>query len=232
MLLGGLSLQLVYLMIALLVALTVHEASHALVAYWLGDPTPKNMGRLSLNPFAHLEPIGVLMILVIGLGWGKPVQIKAENLKPGPKVGMALVAAAGPISNILLATIAGIPLRFRLLSLTGDIRIPLDFMPAGYQAVYVGLGPLLLWVVWLSLALAVFNLIPLNPLDGSRLWEIILPTKLYNQIARVELIGLGLVIALILSDRFFGTNILARILIPPVGVLWRFLIGTTPPFQI
>ncbi len=232
MLFAGLGFELVYLLIALLVALSVHEASHALVAYWLGDPTPKKMGRLSLNPFAHLDPLGAIMILVVGLGWGKPVRIEAENLKPGPKVGMALVAAAGPISNLLLATVAGIPLRLHWVSLVSDIRIPLDFMPYGSHALYVGIGPLLLWVVWLSLALAVFNLIPLNPLDGSRLWEIILPTKWYYQVARFEMFGLVLVLALIVSDRFLGTNILGRILIPPVGFLWRLLIGMTPPFQM
>ncbi len=230
MLFAGLGFNVVYLLVALLVGLTFHEASHALVAYLLGDPTPKNMGRLSLNPFAHLELFGALMILVVGLGWGKPVRIQAENLKPGPKVGMALVAAAGPLSNMLLATIAGIPLRLHWVSLVGDIRIPLDFLPTGYHAVYVGVGPLLFWIVWLSLALAVFNLIPLNPLDGSRLWEIILPTRLYMRVAQFEMIGLGLVLALILSDRFLGTNILGQILIPPVGFLWRLLIGTTPPF--
>src|SRR5512140_3585816 len=100
MLLGGLSVDLAYILAALLVALTIHEASHALVAYWLGDPTPRENGRLSLNPFAHLDPYGALMILIVGLGWGKPVMIKAENLKPNPKVGMALVAAAGPLSNL------------------------------------------------------------------------------------------------------------------------------------
>ncbi len=230
MLFAGFGFELGYLLIALLVALTVHEASHALVAYWLGDETPKNMGRLSLNPFAHLELYGALMILIVGLGWGKPVRIQAENLKPGPKVGMALVAAAGPLSNLLLAAIVGIPLRLRMVPLLGDIRIPLDFMPSGYQAAYVGLGPLLQWVVWLSIALAVFNLIPLNPLDGSRLWEIVLPTKWYYQVARFEILGLGLVLGLILSDRFFGTNILGQILFPPVTFLWRTLIGTTPPF--
>jgi Zn-dependent protease len=230
MLLAGLGFNVVYLLTALLVALTFHEASHALVAYLLGDPTPKNMGRLSLNPFAHLELYGTLMILLVGLGWGKPVRIQAENLKPGPKVGMALVAAAGPISNMLLAAVMGIPLRFHWVSLVGNIRIPLDFLPTGYHAVYVGPGPLLFWIVYLSLALAVFNLIPLNPLDGSRLWEIVLPTRLYYRIAQFELIGLGLVLALILSDRFFGTNILGQLLSPPVGFLWRLLIGTTAPF--
>ncbi len=232
MLFAGLGYELIYLIVALLIALTVHEASHALVAYILGDPTPKNMGRLSLNPFAHLEPLGVLMILIVGLGWGKPVRIDAEKLKPGPKIGMALVAAAGPVSNVLLAAVLGFPIRMHWVPLVSNIRIPLDFLPLGLTALYVGIGPLLLWTVWLSLALAVFNLIPLNPLDGSRLWEIILPTKLYYQVARVEIFGLFIVLGLILSDRFLGTNIFGQLLVPPVGALWRFLIGMTPPFQL
>ncbi len=225
MLFSGLGFDLFYLIIALLVALTFHEASHALVAYWLGDPTPKNMGRLSLNPFAHLDPLGALMILLIGLGWGKPVQIDAEKLKPGPKIGMALVAVAGPISNLLLAAVFVIPLRLKWFPLYANIRIPLGFLPFGVPALYVGIGPLLQSIVVLSLALAVFNLIPLNPLDGSRLWEIILPTKWYYQIARFELIGLVLVLGLIISDRFLGTNILAGLLGPPVDFLFRKLMG-------
>ncbi len=231
MIFAGLGFDLIYLLIALLVGLTVHEASHALVATWLGDPTPKKMGRLSLNPFAHLDPFGSLMILIVGLGWGKPVQIDAEKLKPGPRVGMALVAIAGPISNLLLASVLSVPLRLHWVSLLADIRIPLDFLPLGYPAVYVGIGPLLMWVIWLSLTLAFFNLIPLSPLDGSRLWQIILPTRWYYQVARFELIGLAVVIALVLSDRFFGTNILVRILFPPIGWLWRVLLGIAPPFQ-
>lgn len=225
MLFSGLGFELVYLIIALLIALTFHEASHALVAYWLGDPTPKKMGRLSLNPFAHLDPYGALMILLIGLGWGKPVQIDAEKLKPGPKIGMALVAIAGPITNLLLAVLFAVPLRLKWFPLYPNIRIPLGFLPFGVPALYVGMGPLLQSIVVLSLALAVFNLIPLSPLDGSRLWQIILPTKLYYQVARFELIGLVLVIGLILSDRFFGTNILAGILGPPVDFLFRKLMG-------
>ena len=225
MLFLGLGFSLIYVLIALLVALTIHEASHALVAYWLGDSTPKKMGRLSLNPFAHLEPLGALMILLIGFGWGKPVQIDAEKLKPGPKVGMALVAAAGPISNLLLAALLVLPLRLKWFPLVADIRIPLGGLPFGVSALYVGVGPLLQTIVTLSLALAIFNLIPLNPLDGSRLWEIILPTRLYFQIARFELIGLVLVLGLIVSDRFLGTNILAGILGPPVDFLFRKLMG-------
>ncbi len=225
MVFAGLGFDLVYLLVALLIALTFHEASHALVATWLGDPTPKKMGRLSLNPFAHLEPLGALMILLIGLGWGKPVRIDAEKLKPGPKLGMALVAVAGPITNLLLAALFVIPLRLKWFPLYGDIRIPLSFLPLGVPALYVGMGPLLQWIVTLSLLLAIFNLIPLNPLDGSRLWEIILPTRWYYQIARFELIGLVIILGLIISDRFLGTNILIGFLGPPVDFLFRKLMG-------
>ncbi len=225
MLFSGLGFQLVYMIIALLIALSFHEASHALVAYWLGDPTAKKMGRLSLNPFAHLDPLGALMILLIGLGWGKPVQIDAEKLKPGPKLGMALVAGAGPITNLLLAALFVIPLRLKWFPLIADVRIPLAFLPIGVPALYVGVGPLLQAIVTLSLALAIFNLIPLNPLDGSRLWQIVLPTKLYYLVARFELVGLVVILGLIISDRFLGTNILAGILGPPVDFLFRKLMG-------
>jgi Zn-dependent protease len=225
MLFEGIGFDIVYVVIALLIALTIHEASHALVATVLGDPTPKKMGRLSLNPLAHLDPYGALMILIVGLGWGKPVQIDADKLKPGPKLGMALVAAAGPISNLLLAVLLVIPLRLKWFSLLPDIRIPLGFLPIGYPAIYVGIGPLLETTVTLSLALALFNLIPLNPLDGSRLWEIVLPTSLYYKIARYELIGLVLILGLVISNRFFGTNILAGLLGPPIDFLFRKLMG-------
>src|SRR5712692_3485510 len=147
MIFSGLGFQIIYLLIALLVGLTIHEASHALIATALGDPTPKKMGRLSLNPLAHLDPYGTLMILIVGLGWGKPVQIDAEKLKPGPKIGMALVAIAGPISNLLLAAVFAIPLRLHWLPLYDNIRIPLDFLPLGIPAQYVGLGSLVQWIV-------------------------------------------------------------------------------------
>ncbi len=231
MLFAGLGFDIVYILAALLLVLTIHEASHALVANALGDPTPKSMGRLSLNPFAHLEPLGVAMILLLGLGWGKPVRIDVEKLKPGPKVGMMLVAIAGPISNFLLALPLSILLRLKIFPLYGNIRIPLDFLPFDIQAVYFGLGPLLMWIVWLSLALGVFNLLPLAPLDGSRLWQVLLPTKIYFQFARYEIFGLFIVLGLILTDRFFGTNILASILYPPISALWRLFVGITPPFQ-
>jgi Zn-dependent protease len=223
-------MEIIYILLALLVALTIHEASHAFTAYLLGDPTPKEMGRLSLNPFAHLDPFGALMILLVGLGWGKPVMIKAENLKPGPQIGMALVAIAGPLSNLALALAASIPLRFHWVSLLSERFIQVDFLPAELQ--FFSLGKIILYIVFISLGLAVFNLIPINPLDGSRLWQIVLPTRLYAQIARIEIVGLFVIIALVLSDRLFGTSILMSILGPPIRFLWWQFVGMAPPFPI
>lgn len=221
--------ELIYIFISLLIALTIHEASHAIVANWLGDPTAKNAGRISLNPFAHLEFFGVLMILAVGLGWGKPVMINADKLKPGPKIGMALVAAAGPISNLLMACLLAIPLRLHLLSFYETKLFDLPFALGRYQNVYYSIGQQVMYLAWLNVGLAVFNLIPINPLDGSRLWQIILPTSLYMRIAQIELIGLVFILGIVLSDRFMGTNILAPILYPPMEMIWRALVGMTPP---
>jgi Zn-dependent protease len=230
MLFLGLGPQILYLLVALFVALTIHEASHSLVAYWLGDPTSKNMGRLSLNPFAHMDPFGTMMILLVGLGWGKPVQINPDKLKPGPRIGMALVAIAGPISNLLLAAIVSIPLRFHWVSLLPQRIWGSELLP--FDLPLFSFGMLLAYIIFISLGLAVFNLIPINPLDGSRLWQIILPIRWYMRIAQIELLGLALVIGLVLSDRFLGTNMLMSILGPPINWLWRQFVGMSPVIPI
>jgi Zn-dependent protease len=224
MLFQNLGFGLVYVVIALLVALSFHEASHAFVANLLGDDTAKRMGRLSLNPLAHLDPLGSLMILFIGIGWGKPVQIDADKLRPGPKIGMALVAIAGPITNILLALFLGLPLRFHLLTFTSQRIFSLsgrniDFSP----------GFLFQTMVTLSLALALFNLIPISPLDGSRLWQIVLPMRWYYVFARYEIIGVFVVIGLVLADLYLHIGILNQVICPPVDFLWQPFVGFGHP---
>ena len=220
MLFTGLGFYVVYLLIGLLVAISVHECSHAWVANALGDPTAKNAGRLSLNPFAHLHPLGTLSILLLGLGWGKPVPVDATRLRPGPKVGMALVGLAGPLANLLTAAILAIPLRLHLV----------PFMPRRMGGFVVSYGELVSWVVWLNIAMAIFNLIPLTPLDGSRLLAVFLPSRWFDVLARYELYGLILVLLLIVLERFTQTGILTRILFPPIEFVWWKFVNLTPPF--
>jgi Zn-dependent protease len=221
MLFSGLGFHMLYLLIALLFCISVHEASHALVAYLLGDPTAKERGRLTLKPWAHLSRWGTLSLLVVGLGWGKPVPVDPRRMKHDPQMGMALVGIVGPLSNLLLASILALPLRSH-------------WVPFGYQRVLgmpVSYGEMLSWIVWLNLSLAVFNLIPMVPLDGSRIWAWLLPRRWFLLLARYERIGLLLIILLIVSERFTGLGLLTKLLFPPIEFLWWQLVGMTPPFQ-
>lgn len=221
---------LLYIVSVLLICLTVHEAAHAWTALQLGDDTPKKMGRVSLNPIAHLDPVGSglmffsLIFFHVGLGWGKPVQIDATKLKPNPKVGMAIVAIAGPISNLLLATAGALILRTHWLSFN-----PSKFFEIGGQTFYFSAGVWLETFVLLNLTLMFFNLIPLAPLDGSRLWQILLPDKVYWKYAQYEMYAAFLVIGLVLADIALGTGILSRILTTPICGAWNVLVGFGRP---
>jgi Zn-dependent protease len=137
----------------LLVALPFHEFAHALAAFRLGDPTAKYLGRLTLNPLRHLDPLGALLIVLVGFGWAKPTPFNPLNLRSG-KVGEAIIAAAGPLSNLALAAAAALPLRYILAS---DIEVP-DLV---IQTLYI-------FVVF-NVILMIFNLVPIPPLDGSKL---------------------------------------------------------------
>ncbi len=141
-------------LVALVVAITVHEFSHALAADRLGDPTPRLQGRLTLNPLAHLDPIGTLMLLLVRFGWGKPVQFDPFNLR-NPKKDAALISIAGPISNIITAVVFSLIVRL-------TIAPPLVLS-------------LILPIIFLNVILAVFNLIPIHPLDGFKIVGGLLP---------------------------------------------------------
>lgn len=215
----------VYLLSVLVFSLTFHEASHAWTALKLGDDTPQKMGRVSLNPLRHLDPIGSVMMLVVGVGWGKPVQIDATKLKPNPKIGMAIVAMAGPISNLFLATIGAMLLRTHLLSFN-----PTKIFAIGGQTLYFSPGYFLETFVILNLALMFFNLIPLAPLDGSRLWQIFLPDKWYWQYAKYEMVAALLVMGLFLADIYLNNGgFISRILTTPICGTWRVLVGFGTP---
>lgn len=145
---------------ALLLAITVHEFAHAWTAVRLGDPTPKLQKRLTLNPLAHLDPLGTLMLLLIGFGWGKPVQFDPFNLEK-PRRDAAIISIAGPVSNLLMASIFSIILRLALM----------PFSAIGF------LAPIIPIFIILNVVLAIFNLVPVHPLDGGKILIGLLPAR-------------------------------------------------------
>ena len=183
--------------IAVLLAISVHEMSHGYAAYFLGDKTAKFMGRLSLNPLRHLDPVGALCLLVFGFGWAKPVMINPAYFKK-PKRDMALTALAGPLSNFILAFLSLAV--FKLLTLAPFMNS--SFFAAEWIATFLSTFALL------NICLGVFNLIPIPPLDGSKVFLPLLPPRLYMDIMRYEHLGwIVLIIALGLGvlDPIIGT---------------------------
>jgi len=179
---------------ALLVGITFHEFSHALAAYLLGDPLARNMGRLSLNPKVHLDPVGTLLLFVAGFGWGKPAPVNPYRLRTGPKSGMALVAAAGPLSNLVVAAAAGLPIHAGIVPWRTPFIVPYS-VAAWDGADYLGL--FLSSVIIFNCVLAVFNLIPVAPLDGFRVAVGILPRDLSEAVAGLEQYGIAILMLLL-----------------------------------
>ena len=198
--------------IILLMSVVIHEVSHGTMANYLGDPTAKYAGRLSLNPIKHLDlwgsfllPLFLLLIRSPFLfGWAKPVPVNFYNLR-NQKWGPALVAAAGPGSNLIIALIFGLSLRF----------IPIN------SSIYINnLAQVFIYIVFINLLLAVFNLIPIPPLDGSKILFAALPYRYQYIIANMERYGLILLLFFI----FF----LFRFILPIIFWLFKLIVGTSP----
>jgi Zn-dependent protease len=204
--------QLVALLIALVFGISVHEFAHAAAATWLGDPTPGRQGRLTLAPAAHLDVMGSLMFLIGGFGWGKPVQYNPYALRASPRVGPAIVSAAGPISNVILAVIVAVVVR--LLSLA----IGVFELPAG---VVITLFDLLDLIVYYNLILSFFNLIPVFPLDGFAILQGLLPPALADAFEGTRQYGFFILLLLL----FAGSSVLGAFLYRPAIMLTRLLVG-------
>ncbi|MCL2248471.1 MAG: site-2 protease family protein [Oscillospiraceae bacterium] len=201
--------DIVIIAIPALICITVHELAHGFVAYRLGDDTAKNMGRLTLNPIKHIDPIGLAMILVIGFGWAKPVPVNMANFK-NPKAGMALTALAGPLSNITLAFI--VILIFILLpSPHGGLGVLYRFTEASI------LSQIIIRMAILNVALAIFNMLPMPPLDGSKILFSVLPENLYYKLMRYERYGMIVLLAIMLLGTFTGINIIGNIVSAPAN---------------
>lgn len=196
---------------ALLAAVTVHEYAHAWMSDRLGDPTARIAGRLTLNPFAHLDPIGTLMLLFFRFGWGKPVPMDPFNFR-SPRRDTALASFAGPASNLILAIILAIIIRVSHLSL-GPVAFIVEMVFTPF--------------IVLSIALAVFNLIPIHPLDGGKVLVGLLPhDTAYKWDAILEQYGLLILIFLLFP--IFGISLVSSILSPIINLILALLLPGTP----
>lgn len=207
---------------AVVIAITVHEFSHALVATRLGDSTARSLGRLSFNPLAHLEPLGTILFFLAGFGWGRPVPVNPLHLRGDVRTGMALVSVAGPAANLLLVLLLSVTLlRTQVLAWHSpwSYRPLLELSLPWIAADVVG------YVVGINIALAVFNLIPVSPLDGFKVLVGLLPRDAAAAFARTEAYGPGLLMLVIGADYFFGVNILGRFLTPAIDFIMRLAVG-------
>jgi len=198
----------------ILLALVIHEFSHALVAYKLGDDTAKLNGRLTLNPLAHLDPLGTLMIFLVRFGWAKPVPVNPYNLK-NPKRDMLWISAAGPMSNMILAFLSG-----SLLRVVYNMGIKPEITTFG--------GLIMLMLVFslqINLALAIFNILPIAPLDGSKILYGVLPNKYSGYAVLLEKYGPMILLGLIALGYFAKISILGWIIWPFVQFFSKLFTG-------
>ncbi len=193
--------------ITLVIAFTVHEFSHAWVATMFGDNTPSAAGRLTLNPLAHLDVFGSLLLLVAGFGWAKPVPINPYAMRS--RSGVMWTSLAGPFSNFLMAIVAAIPLRLGVNTIGGS-NFP---------------GLFLENFLLLNLVLMLFNLIPIAPLDGEKIAEYVWPPAWGKILERISRYGPVILIILVLFGSFGSFNILGAIINPPMGNIARLLLG-------
>ena len=213
---------------ALFAGLTLHEFSHALVADRLGDRTPRRFGRLTLNPRAHLDPIGSLMIFFIGFGWAKPVPVN-PMATANPKQTMALTSIAGPASNVVIAGLAGFPINIGWIPFHHPFISPAFVSRAAAEWTSSPgdlLGLFLGTLVLLNVILAVFNLLPIAPLDGFNAAVGLLPRDLSRQLQATAPWGMGILLALIFLPRLGGfQSPLFFVMSPLIDLLLSAFVG-------
>ena len=217
---GGV-VSIITMLAGLVLAITVHECAHAWTADQLGDPTARYLGRISLNPLVHLDPMGTVMMVItaltgMGLGWGKPVPVSPHRLRYGSRLGNGIVALSGPASNLLLALVLGVLLRLAIAVLS-----PLPFLYG-----------LLRSIVLTNIVIAFFNLIPLPPLDGHSVLIGLLSLirgqwawRFSNWLMSLERYGGMLLFGLIILSQFAGLDLLGWWIWPPTFLFYRLIMG-------
>ena len=206
---------------AILISLTVHEASHAMIANWRGDPTARMLGRITLNPLKHLDPFGTMVFIITalagaGIGWAKPVPVDHRNLKD-PQHDHMWISAAGPVSNILAASI---------IAITYHLFFALGLLPSNYTAV-VYLALCMQMAIWVNVVFAFFNLIPIPPLDGSGVVAGFLPPRLAMRYYDISRYGMMIILALVLLPSWIPgfPSILRPLVLTPASWLVRDVLG-------
>ena len=198
--------QLVILAPPFLFALTFHELAHGYVAWHLGDPTAKDAGRLTMNPLKHIDPLGVIAFIIMKIGWAKPVPVNPSYFKD-PQKGMLLVALAGPAANVVTAIVSAILVK---------LLIMMPFIPMYLLKPMVGM---MVASVWINIMLAVFNCLPIPPLDGSRVLMGLLPPDLARSYAKLE--PYGFILLLIL----FYAGLIGKVIMPIISFANTLLLG-------
>ena len=203
--------------IILVVAFTIHELSHALTATYFGDDTPRRTGRLTLNPLAHLDPIGSLLMIVQGFGWAKPVQVNPYALQQRSPAAMMWVSLAGPASNFALALLAAIPFWLGLTTLNQAFATPSGWLPT----------PSLFLAEWVftNLLLMLFNLLPIAPLDGEKVAIYLLPEPIGRFLENIRPYGPIVLLAVLFLGPSVGLDFFNWVIMPPLQAIFRFLVG-------
>lgn len=197
----------------LVIAISLHEFAHAKVADLLGDSTPRSLGRVTLNPLAHLDPIGSLMMIFAGFGWGRPVPVNPYAVTRRTPAGLMWVSLAGPATNVLLAILGAIPLRLGITS-----YIPAQpFLPSS--------STFFTAFVFTNLFLALFNLIPLAPLDGDKIADYFMPPSVSRVLDTIRPYGPMILILLLFVGPNLGFDLIGQFVVPPVARLMNLLVG-------